>query len=269
MNRRAFEKQTLLIAFLVLPWFLAACQANPVPAATLPPEPTATEELPTETPTPTIVWFPPTATYTPVPTKGVTPTVDLRSDIGRLVFRDDFSEEGPWSLGRSEAGSAALGKEKLTLHVSEPEGYVFSLRQEPLLKDFYLQITASPTICWPGDEYGLLLRVSPALDFYRFGLTCSGEFRLEKSVDGVLTFPQPPRVSGAVPPGAPSQSRLEVWVKGGEMRFFANGQQLLTLEEDAQTGKILPAGSLGLYARAAGENVITVSFSDLEVRETR
>lgn len=257
-------RRSLLLLALILLIFLAACVEQPAPAASLPVEPSPTVPPPTETPTPTIVWFPPTATFTPNPTPVISTTQTLVPNVGRLIFRDDFSEPESWSLGRTQAGSAALGKEKLTLHVSEPEGYVFSLRQEPTLKNFYLEITASPSICWPGDEYGLLLRVTPSLDFYRFVLTCSGQYRLDKSIDGLATSPKPTTVSGAVPPGAPSQSRLMVWAKGAELRFFANGQQLFTIQDEA-----ISNGSLGVFARAAGENEVTVSFSDLVVRETR
>jgi hypothetical protein len=253
-------RRPLLCLALLL---LAACGPT-APLTPLPPEPTATQPPPTETPTPTTVWFPPTATYTPNPTQGPVPTEDLSAEVGRTIFKDDFSEPGSWSLGKTQAGSAALGKKELTLHVSEPEGYVFSLRQEPLLEDFYLEITASPSICRPEDEYGLLLRFSQVENYYRFVLTCSGEYRLDLSLDGFVTSPQPATLSGAVPPGAPSQSRLAVWMKGEEMRFFANSQELFTLTDGA-----LSSGVLGLFTRAAGENVVTVSFSDMTVRETR
>lgn len=247
---------------LLLPLVLAGCLPRPV--APPPPEPTATALPPTETPTPTIVWFPATATYTPYPTPMTTLTFDLSPDIGGIIFTDDFSKAGSWSLGRTQAGSAALGKNELTLHVSEPEGYVFSLRQEPILQDFYVEITASPAICRDGDEYGLLLRVSPALEFYRFSLTCNGQYRLDKYVDGEASSARPLTMSGAVPPGAPSQSRLAVWVGRREIRFFINDQYQFTLEDNSLT-----SGLLGLFARAAGENVVTVSFSDLLVKRTR
>ena len=72
------------------------------------------------------------------------------------------------------AGSVALGKNELSLGVSQPPGYLFSLRRGTTLDDFYIEITASPSICRGKDEYGLLLRVSPSSDFFRFGLTCGG-----------------------------------------------------------------------------------------------
>ncbi len=182
---------------------LAGCLPQATP---LPPLPTDTPLPPTASPTATIVWFPPTATFTPLPpvTPVLTPTLDTRPGYGAPIFSDDFSKPELWALGRTAAGSAALGQSELTLVVSQPRGYLFSLRQETALNDFYLEITASPSICRGADEYGLLLRLVSLQDFLRFGLTCRGEARLDRLSGGDASSPYPPEISGAVPPGAPS-----------------------------------------------------------------
>jgi hypothetical protein len=255
-------KALVLVLALLFAGVLAACL--PAETTPLPPEPTATAPAATETPTPTVVWFPATATYTPFPTPVITPTLDLRPAVGEVLFEDDFAEGKGWTLGKTPAGSAALGKNELTLHVSQPEGYVFSVRQDQTFKDFYAEVLAAPSICREGDEYGLLLRVSPSIDFYRFSLTCQGQYRLDKFLNGAASSPQPLTLSGAVPPGAPSQSRLGVWAKGKEMRFYVNGEYLFTLNDGS-----LQQGALGVFARAAGENVVTVTFSELVVKRAR
>ncbi|OGO35008.1 MAG: hypothetical protein A2W35_17655 [Chloroflexi bacterium RBG_16_57_11] len=241
--------------------FLAGC----LPAATpLPPLPTETPGPPTATPTATIVWFPPTATFTPLPpiTPGITPTLDLSPAYGSLIFSDDFLKPELWTLGRSGPGSAALGVSELSLVVSQPRGYLLSLRQETALSDFYLEITASPSICRGADEYGLLVRLASLQDFLRFGLNCRGEVRLDRLNGGEASSPFPPEISGAVPPGAPSTSRLGVWALGKELRFYANGQYLFTVSDP-----VLQVGGLGVYARASGDDTMTVNFSDLDVYE--
>jgi hypothetical protein len=238
---------------------LGACLPSQTP---LPPLPTDTPLPPTATPTATIVWFPPTATFTPLPpvTPGVTPTLDTRPGYGALTFSDDFIKPELWTLGRTGAGSAALGVSELSLVVNQPRGYLFSLRQETALSDFYLEITASPSICRGADEYGLLLRLVSLQDFYRFGLNCRGEARLDRLIGGEASSPYPPELSGAVPPGAPSTSRLGVWALGKELRFYANGQYLFSVSDP-----VLRVGGLGVYARANGEDSVTVNFSDLDV----
>ncbi len=216
----------------------------------------------TITPTATTVWFPPTATFTPAPTLGIMPTATQYTESGAILFTDQFNDTDLWLLSRTTSTSIALGKNVLTLALNQPGGYLFSLRSEPVLSDFYLEITASPYLCRGQDEYGLLLRVSPALEFYRFSLSCDGQTRLDKYFNGTASSPQPWMLSGAVPPGAPSSSRLAVWALGKEMRFFINGEYQYTVQDPSLT-----AGTLGVFARSAGENAVTVSFSDLIVRE--
>jgi hypothetical protein len=244
---------------------MAAFVVGCLPMATaLPPLPTETLGPPTETPTATTVWFPPTATFTPLPpvTPGITPTLDLSPSYGSPIFSDDFLKPELWALGRSGSGSAALGVSELSLVVNQPRGYLYSLRQETALSDFYLEITASPSICRGADEYGLLVRLVSLQDFLRFGLNCRGEVRLDRLSGGEASSPYPPELSGAVPPGAPSTSRLAVWAVGKELRFFVNGQYLFTVSDP-----VLRAGGLGVYARASGDDSLTVDFSDLDVYE--
>lgn len=181
--------------------------------------------------------------------------------MGEIILTDDFTNPDVWTLARSPQASAALGVSELTLALHQPRGYLFSLRSEPLLSDFYLEITASPNLCQDADEYGLLLRTSPSLDFYRFSLSCDGQARLDKYYQSNASSPQPWMMSGAIPPGAPSISRLGVWVKGREMRFYANGEYLFTVSDPSLT-----SGNLGVFIRSAGEDDMTVSFSDLVIR---
>jgi len=131
-----------------------------------------------------------------------------------------------------------------------------------VLRDFYLEITASPSLCRDADEYGLLLRASSLRDFYRFSLSCDGQVRLDRLVNGTASSPQPWTLSGAFPPGAPSISRLAIWAKEKEMRFFVNEEYQFTVSDP-----MLPSGSIGVFARSAGDNAVTINFSELIIRE--
>jgi hypothetical protein len=193
----------------------------------------------------------------------MTPTLDLRPHVGETILTDDFSDESQWALGKTASTSAALGKNELTLALSQPDGYITSLRKGTELGDFYLEITASPSLCSGADEYGLLLRVSPSNEFYRFSLTCDGQLRLDKYAGaGRASSPHPLTPSGSVPRGAPSFSRLAVWAQGKEMRFFINEDLQFTVQDPS-----LGSGSIGVFARSDGEGAVTVSFSDLVVKE--
>ena len=244
-------------AGLLLAAGMAACL--PVTAEPLPSE-TPTPLILTETPTPTIVWFPPTPTTTVFPTPIITPTMAASLLAGELIWQDDFNDPAQWILGQTASTSVALGVDELTLALDQPGAYLYTLRQDGDLADFYLEIDASPSLCRGPDEYGLLLRVSPSMDFYRFSLTCDGQLRLDKYYQGKASSPQPLMYSGAVPPGAPSTSRLGVWAKGKELRFYVNGEYQFTINDPS-----LMSGGLGVFIRSNGEDALTVSFSDLQV----
>jgi hypothetical protein len=180
--------------------------------------------------------------------------------VGEVIQVDDFSDPNLWILESSQAGSVAFGKKELTIAIQDAKAYLYSLRPEPYLDDFYLEITASPTLCEGKDEFGLLLRASPNLDYYRFSLSCDSYVRLDRLIGGQASSPQPWLLSGAYPPGAPNIIRLGVWAFGNELRFFVNDQYQFAIQDP-----MLAGGSLGVFARATGGHPLTVSFSNLVV----
>jgi hypothetical protein len=216
------------------------------------------------TPSATPVWFPPTTTPTPYPTAEVFPTPDMRPGLGQVILTDNFSSAEAWSIASNTTGRIGLSKQELTIAIAptETKEYYFSIRQEPHLSDFYAEITASTSLCKGDDEYGMLIRATSQSDYYRFAVTCNGQARLERIIAGQTTAPQNWVLSGSIPPGAPGIARLGVWANGKEMRFFSNDEYLFTINDP-----LLTNGMLGVYARSAGENAVTVNFSALEVRE--
>jgi len=235
-----------------------ACTAAPTSI----PLPTDTQSPSTATITPTIIWFPPTATLTPFPTPIISPTVDMRPNLGQILFEDDFSNPKAWTLNQSPSGSVALGKNELTIAIGETNAYLFSIREEPIFTDFYLEITAEPNLCKDQDEYGVLFRVSPTIDYYRLSLSCNGQVRLDRVSGGQASSPQPWLLSGAVPPGAPSSSRLGISAIGAEMNFFVNGQYQFSIHDP-----LLTSGGVGVFARSTNKMAVTVNFSDLVIYE--
>jgi hypothetical protein len=218
----------------------------------------------TVTPTETVVWFPATSTPTPFSSPVVTATKVLKPEIGKIIFKDDFTNGERWALSTSNAGSAALGKSELTIAISQPGTYIFTIRNEPILRNFYAEITASPTLCRGLDEYGLIFRWGSLGDFYRYSLSCDGQVRMDRLKNGTAASPQPWIATGIVPPGAPKLTRLGVWVNRDEMRFFVDENHQFTLSDP-----MLSSGLFGLFARSVGDNAVTVNFSDLIVYEVR
>ena len=248
----------LLFFGILLVFISSSCTASP----TVEVFSIATQAGPTATITPTIVWFPPTATPTAFPTPVITPTADMRPTLGRILLEDDFSDPNSWTSSQSADGSVALGLNELTIAIGEMNAYLYSLRQEPPFTDFYLEITANTSLCHGLDEYGVLFRVSPNIDYYRFSLSCNGQMRLDRIVDGKASSPQPWLMSGAVPPGAPSSARIGIAALGDALSFFVNGRYQFSVHDP-----LLTSGGLGVFARSANEMAVTVNFTDLVVSE--
>ena len=248
-----------ILIFGVLGMLAVACL--PVASSSEPP-PTDTPSPPTQTPSPTIIWFPPTATLTPLPmaSPSISPTLNTQPEYGELIFEDDFSDAAAWMTGNTGSGSISSGKNELTLAVKRPNGYLYSLLTGIRPANFYAEVTASPTLCRDGDEYGILLRFTSEADFYRFSLTCNGQVRLDKLYQGKASSPQSLTPSGAVPRGAPSSSRLAVLADGRDLQFYVNDEYQFSVRDPSLT-----AGNLGVFARAEGDGAVTVNFSDLKV----
>lgn len=254
----------VFIVLWVLGMVLAGCSpaanpaASPVPGGPTSPPPTATVTAP---PTSTIDWFPATSTPTLQPTLPPLPTPDQRPGIGELIYEDDFSDRGDWVLYQIVNSSLTLINEDITMVIEQTAGTVYAFRAAPLLDDFYIEVTASPSYCQGDDEYGLMLRVTGnRRDHYRFALTCDGRAGVFRVVnDGRIQIVDWLR-HPLIPTSFPLESRLGVWVQGREMRFFINDTYLFSVVDS-----VIGRGSVGVFARASARESISVTFSELEV----
>ena len=222
---------------------------------------TATPRPPTPTPfqTPTTVWFPATTTPAPQPLRTQIAAPEMLTGLGGIIASDDFSRSSTWDTASSDQGSASISRDRLTLAV-QPGIYLTSLQRNIVAGDFYAEITASPSLCRGEDEYGFLVRAN-AVTYYRFSLTCNGQVHAERISVKERHDLHESVLSGDVPPGAPGEVRIGVWAAGSELRLFLNGRFQFSF-----TDMNLSAGTLGVFARAAGDTPVTVTFSDLEVR---
>lgn len=214
----------------------------------------------TTIPTATIDWFPATATATLRPTDVILPTATPALALGAELLRDDFSSAGAWAVVRSTTGTAQYGKDRFTLAVSAKNGYLVSLRDNPDLGDFYLEMTVSPSLCRGSDQYGLFLRSGGEGYGYRWVITCDGRSRLERVRDFHASLVEDWVTSPFILPGVPVSMRLGAWMAGSEMRFYVDGVEIFRTREPLYAG-----GKIGVFARASSDTPVTVSFSDLVV----
>ena len=225
--------------------------------------PQATEtSMPISTSTPTVIWFPPTETPQVTPTVELTPTPEIMVELGDVIYEDQFNSSEGWTLPQTDRGQINIGNGEINIIINETGSYLAGTREKPDVSDFYAEITANPILCSPEDEYGLLFSVYGSSQYYRFALSCSGEVRLDKlSASGTINL-FPWTRCASVPAGAPSVTKLAVLVLGDEVNIYINGNSLFSIEGQQNT-----YGSFGVYARTVGDTAMTVSFSDLIVRE--
>jgi hypothetical protein len=252
----------LLTAILVL----AACAAPGADQADpgLPTNPasSAGTDLP---PSATIVWFPPTSTRTPFPTPVASPTLEDLAGLGAETFSDDFSDPKAWQGAKTESNGgnvAIVNRNRLTLAVNLPPVYLFSLRNELQLTNFYAEIMANVNRCTGSDAYGMLFRAAGNDDSYRYVLDCNGRVRVERLQANKVNVLQDWLPSGDVPPGAPGEVTLGVWASGVELRFFLNGHYQFTLLDP-----VFHTGTLGAFVNAANPDGMNISFSNLVVHD--
>lgn len=239
---------------MTLNLLLAACSGLFPPAPETPNLP-----LPSQTETPTTVWFPPTSTSTVFPTSVQLPTLEEHPGLGEALLTDNFDQPKFWTTASAENARAVLELNRLTLTVS-PGLSILSLRSEPLLSDFYAEVTARLSLCRANDRYGLIFRVNSQADYYSYTLNCNGQVRLERVHSGETVPLQDWLPSGEAPAGAPGDVKLGIWFVGVEMRLFLNERFQFTVRDH-----VFQSGTLGLFASSRGTTQETVSFTDLTV----
>lgn len=245
----------VFLTLLAVAALLAGCFV-PVVVEEATPEPTLE---PDATATPTIVWFPATATPSPFPTQQVNPTADLRPGVGDLLLEDSFDDAVFWATSADRDASAQVENGRLTLVLKSTRSYLVSTRNSPTFTDFYTEITATTSFCHGDDEYGLIVRALDG-DHFRFALSCDGRAKVDRFVNGGLTRQVGWVSSGAIPSLAPSSTRLAVWAAGSQMHFFVNDFYLFSV-----TDSQLFRGTVGAFVHTSSDSDVSVGFSDLKV----
>jgi len=235
--------------------FLSACVTPTADPTPLPPTETATI---TSTVTATIDWFPATATPTLRPTQIIEPTPEMRPGVGSLLIDDLLSSGSQWQTGRFSAGNITQVNNSLTIAIQQSRASLLSLEMKNILRDFYLETKVNIGLCKSNDVYGLIVRAVSEYNYYRFLVDCQGYARAERVRDGATTLMQDWTPTG-LPPGAPLDVSLGVWVVGSEMRLFANNAYIFSVKDPVFT-----EGTVGIFARASGDSPVTVAISSVE-----
>lgn len=262
----AGNKLRIVISGFLLAATLSACASNP---GTVPPtlaEPASQSQTAAGfagSPSPTILWFPATATWTPFPTVAASVTPESYPGIGPEIYQDNFSSPANWSGAQAQASgsnSIIVERNRLTLAVNASPAVLASLNGTAQLTDFFAEITVTVNRCSGADTYGVLFRTAGTGNGYRFLINCTGQTRVEVIQADRTTSLQSWVASGDAPPGAPGVVKMSVWAAGDEMRFFLNERFQFRLVD-----RLFRQGGFGVYVNAVNPEGVNINFSNLSI----
>ena len=73
-----------------------------------------------------------------------------------------------------------MGDDYISLAVAKPQSNLSSFRAKTLLGDFFLETIVQPGLCSVDNSFGIIFNEVNDRNFYRFVLSCAGQFRIEQ-----------------------------------------------------------------------------------------
>lgn len=189
------------------------------------------------------------------------------STKGRL-FHDEFvsGETGSWLMEGDEVGRAAIIGEQLFVEIDEPHTIHYVTLEEPTFDDFELELDATQIAGDLESSFGVIFRLQEPAQFYRFDITGSGLFVVERhDLDGGWTrFVEGWEVSEAINQGLHAVNHLKVVAVGSALSFYVNDTLLLQATDSSFGG-----GSIALDAGTFGRPGLQVVFDNVVVSSPR
>ncbi len=184
---------------------------------------------------------------------------------GAVLYADDFTPEttGKWQLEGDERGQALLQDGQLVVEVNEPNTVQYVTLAEQTFSNFALEVDATLLAGSADSSYGLLFRLTGPEQFYRFDITGSGLFLVERyDGGGVWTrLSDDWQEAAGLQTGAGAVNRLGVLAVAGTFSFYGNGELLLQVADGRYS-----EGSIALDAGTFGQPGLRVAFDNLVVR---
>ncbi|MBI2976049.1 MAG: hypothetical protein HYY33_03770 [Chloroflexi bacterium] len=285
-------KKTLLLAALA-GLLVAACGASPVDtqatvaaqvAATVAAQPTqppqqvpvevpVTVQVPVEVPVtvivpvtvaPTETSAAPAATAAPADTSAPAVTNNPQDPMAGAnptpIIAEDFVLPDFWYEFDSSSGSGAFVDGAYTLVSIDPENVEWTFNGRKTANIYLTAKTVVPdTKCKAGDHWGVIFRYRDNANFYMFGVSCDGKYRLAKRVDGVFEVMVDLTDSNAILKLGQNNT-VGVRAVGDQISMYANDQYLATVNDGS-----FAEGLVGMYVWSRLTPGLTVVFDDVTV----
>jgi hypothetical protein len=215
---------------------------------------------PIQSSTPTIVWFPTTATPELVAVNTTTPKNASAPVFGSLVYDDAGVMTDHWPAIQENVNLVTVSKDTLVLSVNNPRGTLLSLRQDTTLSDFYFESVMTMGLCRSEDAAGIVFRTVDAQSYYAFLVNCQGRIALERVLKGSPAMLLDWSLTNQVQPGLTTPLKIGVWAQGSTIRIYINDQLQYEVINSAYY-----RGGIGFIAQASGDTAVSVNFSEIKI----
>jgi hypothetical protein len=205
----------------------------------------------------------PTATK-PAPTAAPPAQDPLAGTNPNPIYTETFFTPKFWNEFETSTGKGKIENTAFTMVSKATDNIEWTFNG---LKFGNAYITAKTTLpdgkCKAFDNYGLVFRYKNNANFYLFGVSCDGAFRLLKRVDGVFETIVDFTKSNAVQPLG-QRNILGVRTQGDQLSLYVN-DKFLTTVKDGQFAD----GLIGFYVASRLSPNMTVVFDDVDVYEIK
>lgn len=185
---------------------------------------------------------------------------------GDQLYHDEFvvGETGVWQIEGDELARALVEDGRLQIEIDEVQTIHFATLAEPKFEDFTLSVDVNFIEGDLENSAGVLFRMVSPQQFYRFDITGSGLYIVERhNDDGSWTrFTEQWTATSALKSGLQQINRLKIVADGPNFSFYANDQLLLQTSDDQY-----PGGQIALDGGTFGQAGLKVSFDNLDVKK--
>jgi hypothetical protein len=188
----------------------------------------------------------------------------------RTLLSDSFDANNPdrWWHEADAIGRSAITNGRLVIEIDQPDTMQFATLRQPLVRDFSAQVEATVLAGSLHSSHGILFRKQESGGFYRFNITPSGNYMIEKrSPDGGWERYTPTggwEFSPHIITGLGATNRLKVAVKGNNAVFSVNGQVVQRIDSFDQS---YSTGTIALDAGTFVHAGLQVAFDNFLLQE--
>ena len=179
------------------------------------------------------------------------------------AFTSGFDDWGQWTQTSSRQAAIEVKDNQLHITLKQPDTLAWSAAGL-VLKDFTLEVDATPLEGPDDNGYGLIARRVDDENFYSFLISGDGYFIVQKRAKGQWSkLSGDWQASPAIHTGRRA-NRLRVTCQGKTLTFVVNDTQLAQITDNA-----FAQGDIGVIASTFAEPGARIAFDNVRLTEAR